>query len=280
MSRSKAPTVAVLKQRLEALGLPTNGLKAELVARLEAARTPEEQPNPSDLLMKLPKDIRQLVGRKLTADEFYFSSKIEQLNKIDQMEVIFPTALEWDVGTGSVRRAVIASKEVLEETLERVMGLENLKSVTMKRDHLTVRVVLNIGGRMEVQVLLVYPGIREAAYELRMHTAGIPYHPGKPLPVDFAQFIRRYRPAWSPTKASLEDAKKALKDILLGVHWIRRYVANGFTLVKEDLLLEQNIKLTFGDLTADPMQDTKDAKNLQQAFRVGLKRVMRMKIKK
>lgn len=281
MSRSGAPTVAALKQLLEARGLPTTGLKADLMARLEAARAEDAAANPDvsthATFMGLPLEARRLIGRNMNAEVFYFSEKMNNLKTIEdttgRLEGIFPTELEWDIGTGRAKRADgIPSKAALKQKLVEIMDVPGLKSVTMKRDHLTVRVELNRGERMEIQILLVYPGVRTAAaYELKMYTS-IAFDPVKRRDIVFAQFVRHYHPSWSDAEASLGDAKKALKDVFLGVHWVRTYLAKGLQLYPN--MTNDSMKFILEGLTPDPLRDTKDAHALEKAFEQGLKKTL------
>jgi hypothetical protein len=241
----RAPTVAQLKQLLEDRGLPTSGLKADLVARLEAARVAEAAEaaktmvttNPT--LKGLPTGVQRLIREKMNAGVFYFSEQVANQKNIGDkeslLEGIFPTELEWDIGSGSVKRAsAILSKDALQKKMVELLNTPGLKKVTMKRDHLTVQIELNAGGWMEAQILFTYPGSPTADYTLQMRTK-YPYDPLQPdkkLPVVFAQFKRYYKSTWPNTQASLKDSLKALHDVLLGVHWIRKYITNQFSTFK------------------------------------------------
>jgi len=270
MSRSRAPTVAQLKEQLSRYGLSTSGRKAELEARIAEYREQQskellqmpEMAVAGPSLQRMPRNISENISRFAGRDLFYFSDKMalsHQLNDIQGLKTgIYPTTLEWSVDrVQNVQTINVTTKSDLMRRITEILATPNLKTLILKRDHLTVR--LTFSSRLEVQVLLFYPGIQAHAYQIRIHGStrydpSIP--PSKPYLFDYIQLSRNFNIKWSLVQSSMEDTKKAIKDVLLGIHWIQIFVLPNKAQLNP-LITDDNIRyVSSGSLPEkDPLKD-------------------------
>ena len=237
MATSAAPTVAVLKERLKEHGLPTAGRKAELLERLAAyyqvrkEAAAAEPVVPSASYQGMTRDIRREIGRVATGNLFYFCDQMELLKTLGDIqglkEGIYPTTVDWTVMKHGRHTAYVTSIEDLKRVIGDILATQNVKDVTMKRGHLSVRVTFDTFGQCEVQILLKYPAAPQAAYEVEMRGA-IPFVPQtqtKPFAFTRATCVRKFRSGqWTAQQTTVEDAKKAIKDLVLGMVWIHQYL--------------------------------------------------------
>lgn len=287
MSRSGAPTVAQLKEKLRDYGLPVAGRKAELEARIAAyqaeqvkqlSERPPEMAVAGPSFQQMPRNVITKISKYALNDLFYFSDKAELMYKIKEPIQIFPATLEWTVNNAqnvqSVRRANVTSKEDGTQHMATILATPGLKSIIMKRDHLTVRVVFNI-SRIEIQVLLFYPGIQDYAYQLRMHGT-VPYNPNvsnkKTYLLDYATASRNFNSRWTAAQCSIEDARKAIKDLMLGVQWFKTFVLKA----QWNPLTLDNYKdfLPSRDLAAPDTLKSKDMAELKKFYIKQLNKIL------
>lgn len=288
---SRKETVAELSARLSQLGLSTAGRKVELQQRLEDhARQSEAQRTtadalPSASLKGLPIDIQLKIARSASRHPFYFTDQAKMYAALTRqtspsvMEHILPTSLEWRVETGVMQHGTAnMDSATLGATMAHVLAQPKLHLITMKRGHLTVRVVF--GARLDVQILLFYPGTQAAAYVLALHGA-TRYDPAtsrtsraKAYEIVHMQLARVYKPTWTPQQASLEDAKKAVDDLALGLVWVKKHVmAKG--MARSALLADQDMKFVMDDLSGDPMeQRRREGQDLKKHYFQQVARVL------
>lgn len=264
MATSDAPTVDVLKERLKREGLPTTGRKAELeerLARYYQARAAERAAEPMVAMptyMGMTRDIRKGVGRVAKDDAFYFCDQIEILRALGDIqglrEGIYPTKVEWRGMKHNRHQATVATKEALQQKMKDVLATSNIQVVKLIRGHLSVEVNFDRMGKCEAQLLLSYPGMRAAAYELTVEglTPFDPKTQTKPYIFMTGNLRVIWTDAWTAQQASLDDVKKSIKDLMLGMSWIHRYVMpNGAQWSRE--LADENLRMNLRFYSLNPL---------------------------
>jgi len=292
MSRSGAPTVAILKEQLNRYGLATTGRKADLENRLaehleqleiERANAP---PAPPASYQGMNQDIQRMISNAALRNTFYLSDKMNVLKELQDKEGlkegIYPTILGWWVTKQRPTEMVVSSKAELERQMAERLATPGLKEITMKRDHLSVIVSFN-SSRLDVQILLFYPGIKPSAYTLTIR-GSIRYDPSaqsasgskKPYIFISAKLFHRFNREWTLAQRSVENGKKAIKDLMLGIHWIQTFVLPNKAKLSS-LVVEDMIQYVWDDLTGDPLnrpENKKDTDTLRKFFKTQLFRVL------